>query len=672
MNISSLSLQIDSPLTNPNAANYRPLEWPPGPDWSPVLNAQGEPQCYYADDYWPLDAWCGTPLRINFGDGETRGSRIDRDNANILRQCTAWFLWGTRGCRSAATLFFKFTQIKPLFVTCSHEGIVATDLMRYDAVIDKVANALSPAHYEKAIAIFHELLNDRDKLQFCLLDATGLARLSRLAPNHQKKQTPYIPPRIWGYQVSRLHEFLDSYARNKEKIADCFDFCINAYSHNYGSLKLAMAKRRGCERSPFHNHRPWSGVIFHGCFEKTADKFGIKDLIEKWADPFTHEKGEKQLARFSKYLDLVSMAGLAYVLNFSLMRVEEGWNLRSDCLLHELDDELGHTYLLRGETTKTDPDSDARWPVSNSCRLAIEVMQHVASLRMRCAKEADNIDLNAEDIANPYIISYQYEPWSKGRHKSYKIRPAIKHYRQALGGITGILEASQITITDSDLKTARLITPTLDTEIFKVGLPWSFAWHQLRRTGAVNMLSSDLVEESSLQWLLKHQSRAMTLYYGRNHHRLALNEETRQLFLKTMYQEIGRDLQKLCSPDFISPLGPSRKATVVNFISETDARSLDKAARKGEVGARRIRAGFCVNSRPCPYGGVEAIAHCLGGDDEKGCPDLLIDLKKLSGIQLYECVIEEQLKVVHVESPRYQSLQAEKRAIKKFCEISQS
>ena len=56
------------------------------------------------------------------------------------------------------------------------------------------------------------------------------------------------------------------------------------------------------------------------------------------------------------------------------------------------------------------------------------------------------------------------------------------------------------------------------------------------------MLSSDLVEESSLQLLLKHQTRMMTLYYGRNHAKLVLSAETRRLFLKTMYEEVGRDL----------------------------------------------------------------------------------------------------------------------------------
>jgi len=203
--------------------------------------------------------------------------------------------------------------------------------------------------------------------------------------------------------------------------------------------------------------------------------------------------------------------------------------------------------------------------------------------------------------------------------------------------------------------------------------PWDLRrWHQLRRTGAVNMLASGVVDDSSLQLLLKHQSRVMTLYYGRNYARLALNADTRTLFLKTMYQEIGRDLRKLPSPQFVSPLGERRKEAIVTFIQETEALALDKAAKQGKVGARCIGAGFCVNHRPCPYGGMEAIAHCLGGDDGKGCPDLLLDVKKVGSIQLYEKVVDEQLKVVHPESPRYESLQAEKSAVGRFYAVVQT
>lgn len=671
MRLDLLGLQIDSPLAHPEAQNFRPPSMPPPADWAPIIDAHGVAQCLYSDSVWPLDVWAGKPLSLNFGDGLTKGRRIDKANADLLRACTTWWIFGSRGCRSPHTLKGKHTNIKPIFAVCSEEGIEAGNLMRYPRVIEKVAKSLSSSNFDNAITVLHELLSARKELGFCILDKDGIRRLASLAPSHDSEQTPYIPPRIWLYMVERLRECLIEYLAHREQVEACYAFCLDAYATNYGALKQAINAKSHNNTMPFQNREKnkRKGCTYHGSFKATADHFGVTPLIERWVRPFTGEKGERQLPMLSQYLDVVSKAGLAYLVNFSLMRIEEAWKLRSDCLLEESDEKFGKIHLLCGETTKTDPDSDARWPVSESAKLAVEAMKHIAGMRMRCARESDNIGLTKEDQANPYLISYQYEPWSLGRRKSYQIRPAASNLDRIIKAYPLLLDAKDITITEQDLSIARLIEPTLDPAKFKVGSLWTFGWHQLRRTGAVNMLSSSLVDESSLQFILKHTSRVMTLYYGRNHSHLNLNQETRTKFLKTMYQEFGRELGNLQQPQFVSPLGPERKEDIVVFIKEADAVSLDKAARQGKIGARRIRAGFCVKNRSCPYGGHEAIAHCLGSDIGKGCPDLLIDITKESDIRAYEAMIDEQLTVVHQDSPRYKRLQAEKIAIGKYDEI---
>ena len=676
MKLEHLGLQIDSPLVNPEAKSFRPPSWPPPPDWPPIRDAEGVAQCVYSDSVWPLDVWAGHPLKLNFGDGKVRsGGCMDKPNADLLRQCAAWFLYGPRGCRTPGTLVSKVTTIKPIFVVCAEEHIVATDIVRFPKVIDKVARALAPSRFDNAITALHELLDARDDLGFSLFDKDGLARLATLQPDHEPEQTPYIPPRIWSYQVSRLRECLTDFLVHREQVEACFQFCLDAYAKNFGSLKQAVNSKAVHSKTPFQNRTKHKGrgCVYHGPFKHTADCFGVTRLIEQWVRPFTEEKGENQIKKFSSYLDLVSKAGCAYLLNFSLMRIEEGWNLRSDCLMVENDEKFGDIHLLRGETTKTAPDADARWPVSESVKQAIEAMALIAELRMRCASERDGIGLTPSDKANPYLIACQYEPWCRGKSKSYSLRPKNVSYAQITDAFSLLFDAKEVNITDEDLRIARLITPSLNQDEFKVGGQWKFGWHQLRRTGAVNMLSSGMVDEPSLQYLLKHQSRVMTLYYGRNHSRLNLSQETRTLFLKTMYQEFGREMRNLQSPQFVSPLGPERKADIVVFIKETEAIDLDKAARLGKIGARHIRAGFCVKNRSCPYGGHEAIAHCLGGDNNgAGCPDLLVDITKEPEIRAYEAVIDDQLKVVHPDSPRHNRLQAEKRAIRKYYEISAS
>jgi hypothetical protein len=80
-------------------------------------------------------------------------------------------------------------------------------------------------------------IDAREHLGFCLLDREGLARLSKLAPTHEARQTPYIPPRIWLYQLSRMRECLEDYAAHRAEIEACFELCIGAYARNFGSLK---------------------------------------------------------------------------------------------------------------------------------------------------------------------------------------------------------------------------------------------------------------------------------------------------------------------------------------------------------------------------------------------------------------------------------------------------
>ncbi len=299
MNLDLLSLQIDHPDVHPQAENFRPPSWPPPPDWAPILDAEGNPVCRYMDSVWPLDVWAGKPLKLNFGDGETKGARIDQANANLLRQCVTWFMYGTRGCRTASSLLEKLTNIKLLFAVCSDEGILASDLMRFEAVIDNLAAELPPSNFDRTVVILHDLLDAREQLGFCLLDHTGLARLAKLQPEHEQEQTPYIPPRIWAYQLNRLRECLQDYLDHKARIEECYRFCLDAYAHNAGSLEAALTLRGGSFSPPFRNWKSTPSITSLGPFKLTADKFGITGLLERWTGRFTEAKGEQQIIRLS-------------------------------------------------------------------------------------------------------------------------------------------------------------------------------------------------------------------------------------------------------------------------------------------------------------------------------------------------------------------------------------
>jgi hypothetical protein len=184
----------------------------------------------------------------------------------------------------------------------------------------------------------------------------------------------------------------------------------------------------------------------------------------------------------STYFNMLNYVGLAYLLNFSLMRVEEGWELRTDCLEVEHDGRFGSIYLLSGPTTKTIKDDDARWVTSPSAQVAVDAMACVARLRMIAVEANSEAQTTPEEINNPFLATRTLEPWNRKHARSQPIyvRPAPLSFGAVANLWPNLFDKDELRITEEDLHIARLITPTLDSETFSVGNVWPLAWHQLR------------------------------------------------------------------------------------------------------------------------------------------------------------------------------------------------
>jgi len=675
--LEQFGLAIDTQLINPSSRSYRPPSFPPPRDWVVVEDAQGNPVSRWGDPIWRLDLWVGGTLALNFGDGPQAGASsidpIDQANADLLRLLVTWKLWGPRGSRSVRSFVSAFfTPIRSIISLCSREGILASDLMRYSAVRDKLPHVLAPSRFAGTVAELHRLLDAKQDIGFILLDQHGLKELVAHKPQHDKQQTSYIPPRIWSYQVNRLHECLEDYLAHQQQVEECFNFCLDAFAKNYGSLSALMTEKKIGSKSPFRTFTNkqlalTKGLIYHGHFDDTAARFGLSELLSRWVGRLNSEG----LTRLTSYLSLVQFAGLAYVCNFSLMRIEEASSLRSDCLEWEEDEKLGRIPILCGETTKTVQDSDARWPTSPSVQIAISAMTSVARLRMICAEHNPTVAPSEGDIANPYLFDRSYEPWAPGLIKtSYAIRKRNPYYKHFLDSFPNLFDEDELRITQEDIKIARSVTPTLNPKNFQVGMPWPLAWHQFRRTGAVNMFASGILSNSSMQYLMKHSSRLMPLYYGKGHTKLCLNVEARDMVINAMYEVMGKEIQGLLSDRFVSPYGEKRKEMiVVNLVSGSDAKRLANSAKKGEVFFRSMRLGGCVKREACTYGGFESISHCSGSDGNKPCVDILYDKEKSEFNRKYLESVEKRLDDAPVDSPLRLSLEAEKRGLEGYFDV---
>lgn len=679
--LATQGLGIDSPLVVPTSNNYRLPTWPPPCDFPIVLDTNGKVVSVYADPTWNLTPWAKQSLRINFGDSPQRRDdpATTPINAELARQIAAWWLWGPHAVRSAASLKGRFVALFPLFILCSKEGITASELWKFPRVADKLATTFSPSNAEEALTLLHALFEQRNELGFTILDREGLRRLEAAIPEHKARQTPYIPPRIWSYQVGRLRTFLEDFHKHREGIEACYHFCLDKYTQYYGSLGEACRRTPGVMKnmpSPFHPTCR-SGIAtdfeYEGRFSSIAQRFGISELLHRWLlkPGQSLDSAGHSVITLSSYFTMVGKVGTAYLLNFSMMRIEEAWALRTNCLEVEQDLNFGKIYSLRGVSTKTIADDDARWITSPSTEIAIDAMACVARFRMICAVENPNVPTTPDDISNPYLVLRHYEPWANAKNSDQplSVRPAYASYYSVIKSYPNLFDPQELKITDADLQIARLITTTLDNETFAVGKTWPLAWHQLRRTGAVNMLASGLVSDASVQYQLKHATRAMSLYYGQGYSRVRLNNESRTHYIRTMYEVLSKEIIRLLSNRFISPYGEIHKSEILKLVDPSDAKKLGKAAKAGEVSWRQTLLGGCTKRGPCEYGGVDNVIRCGGGDKKSPCVDALFDREKEPRIRQLGRLIEARLINAPIGSPYRESLNAQQRAVENVLNV---
>ncbi|MEI6001855.1 hypothetical protein H3V53_33320 [Paraburkholderia bengalensis] len=679
--VSELGLKLPNPSLTPVDSCYRPPDWPPPSDWIVSEDAHGNPVSRWGDPYWDFSAWAGTSFKLDFAGGRHGRSSpaLSPKNQNLMRLLATILIWGPGGVTRWNTLRNRFDLLRRIVVLCDRARVIASDLSRFPRILEQVPNLYShAAEKNRILLVLDRLLRSKDLLQFTLIDEDGISRLSKAFAqaddNDDEEQTAYIPPRIWNYQVTRLRECLDDFIAHKQQIEDCFNFCVEAYANNFGSLEdsfLTGKERRGY--LPF-KVRPYGAGArtsreFLGPFELTAQRFGIDALLRRWVSPPTRKT--INIKSFSSYLTLILSVGLAYIANFTLQRKEEVGALRADCLTWEQDSVLGLIPIICGETTKTDPDSDARWPTSPNVKLAVDAATVVARLRIRCAAANSRVGCGDDDQANPFLFHGPFEPWSPVRWKHYLTRPRVQPYASLTQLYPHLFDLDQLKITEDDLVKARMFTPNLDKGgKFKVGNIWPLAYHQLRRTGAVNMFASGLLSDSSIQVIMKHLTLLQTRYYGQNYSRVRISEEYEGRTVAARYEVMAKQIETLVEERYVSPLGSQRKhEIVVSLMGTRDFNALVSAGRRGEVSFRETRLGGCTKRSHCDYGGIESVARCSGGDGDKPCRDAIYDRKKESSIERQLESVEQRLAGTQADSPRNRALHAEVNGLRNYLDV---
>ncbi|SDC49646.1 hypothetical protein [Paraburkholderia lycopersici] len=654
---------------------FQPPSWPPPQDWIVTLDSDGNPRSKWGEPVWDFSSMAGTSLKLNFARVQrTRDSELGPENQYILKMCMTWLIWGPQGYTSWETLRACFGQIRRLILLCEQNGIVASDLFRFPRVSRLIGEVVRGKEHKKNMLIMLDrLYHARETLGFVVVGEAGMRSLSEeysAADVDDVEQTAYIPSRIWTYQVTRLRECLDDFLAHRQAVEACFNFCVDAYVNNYGSLSIAVSERESKSRfSPFQaptrNFGKEAGPKFLGPFEETAKRFGIDILFRKW----TTTSASININQFSKYFSLIQYVGLAYIGNFTLQRSAEFATLRSDCLVVEEDPIFGKMSTICGETTKTDPDSDARWPTSRSVGVAVEALTLVARMRTRCAFASSASNCSDDDVENPFLLNRAHEPWSSSVVKvQYSVRPTLLRYKKVIEKFPLLFDHEKIRITQEDLDIARRFTPNLKKSgSFSVGKIWPLAYHQLRRTGAINMFASGILSDSSIQVIMKHATVLQTRYYGKHFSRLRFNQEWEGITVAARYEVMARQMKTITEERYVSPYGEERKQQIaLDLMAEKDFDHLVKEAAKGNVPFRAIRLGGCTNREHCEYGGIESISRCSGGDGHKPCTQVLYDKRKRPSAERQLESVQKKLNNAEAGSPRAEALQAEAQGLRNF------
>ncbi len=668
INLSHFGLAINTSSVAPTGQSFRPPSWPPPKDWVCIQDKDGNPVSRYGDFVWDFTPWAGRRLTFNFGDGPKQNARspiIDPANAEILRQLIAWRAWGPRAALAVRSLIGFAKWMRLIIRVCSDSKILASDMWRYPLVIDKIAQTLPPSTYGKVVAELERLRDARHFLGFELLDAAGIQRLKASQADHIPEQTEYIPPRIWTYVVNRVAECTQDFLAHQAQIEECFAFCVNAYVQN-GAVETRAKTGKGRSNpfqiAPLGYTGDRSGVTYYGPFADTAQRFGIKALLERWVG------GIADIRTFTTYLHLARYSALTDIAAFTLMRIEEVSSVRWNCLTGHDDPVFGHIPLIQAETTKTDPDDRGLWITSPTVEPAIKTLQSIAKMRLSCVGQWS-------EEANPALITAALEPWRRSSRHQAGVKPSIPSLATVVLNYPLLFDIEMLTITADDLKIAKAVCPSLNAEEFQAGKPWPLAWHQFRRTGAVNMFASGDISDSSMQLQMKHLTRWQPLYYGRGNTALHLNDSVRVLLVNAQYETMGRQLAEVHNDRFISPYGDVHKAKLlapahsgesVNLISDDDAQHYEKAARKHQMNFRATALGGCMKNGQCDGDCVSSVGDCAGGDGEAPCINVLFDRSRADANQKRLHGVVKQLEMTPLDTPRYRFLEQEKRGLENY------
>lgn len=651
--VENLQFKAKIAFVSETSACFKSVNYPPKSDFAMSIDHDGNVISRYGDDIWDLSSF-GAKFKLQFGE-------FDETNKALFKQLMFYVIYSHLFPGSYNSLMCAYVPFQNIFRVCTKYKLDASDVRRFPKVVEEAAQSLakaSPSKFSQSIYWFHAVLKNQEHIGFLLFNEKNIVAYKQFDPAYELGQTPYIPNRIWTMLIQHLDSVLDDFETHQNKLEALYHFLAKT---------TLLNEKRGIQKiysSPFNSGRAKDKIFYSGSFNDYLLDNDLQGLFEKYSKKVLSFGCYKRAriyttSQFGSLLNNVSLTCYLYVLFYSIMRKEEALSLRTDCLKTEVDERLGKFYLLVGETTKTDPDSDARWVVPKRVERAVEIAKTMADWKLQYAQPPKGVPYLFEDLG----------VWKVANRTSKK--RSFTTFDNIIGDkASQFFNLPQYTITQADYDEALALTPSLiRQEWFKVGTVWRFGWHQFRRTLAVHF-AINKVSVSSTQLQMKHGTREQQFHYQNNAGRLRLNRISEQEVANEYYAEMSRNITSVVNGERVLPHAKSPvKEEVVRIVTDGDRKKLLRAQKNGAVGARKNIIGWCMKQGECEFGGFTTIAPCTGGDSGNPCSDVVIDGAKEEEFKGDMVYYENKMSEAPEDSPLHKALKAEVNGYKNVITI---
>lgn len=625
--MSRLVSKIDSPLVKSSDSNFSINSWPPQDDFAIVVDKEGAVISRFQDSVWDLTRFHTRTCRISFYAHLGPHPEVCERNLYLSKLIAAWFIYGNRAPMRAHSIKSLVTRIISFVKIFSALGLRLDRISCHPELVPTIAARVKPSIRETLIVELRLLLVNAEDLGFLVMDNECLKVFFKHMSAHVRRQTPYIPDRIWSHQISRAFAFANDLREVSQEIRNCYAEAKNAHAKNVELFHAQGITDVGYASPFFDKNGGLIGKTYISTFSEFLATNHLSSFVEKWiCDP-----RKARLTTLGKILSMAQFVAHIIIINLTGMRYTECATLRSGAFKEERDVQLGDVFFIEGEPLKGNSREKALWVTCREAEIAFWIFDFVREVR--------GIDDQKSELVSKedrFLLTWASDPGMR-KHDGTDytdLIPSFNAYSTWKIAYPRIFDTQQLVITQADLDEAHRVNTDLDLRKFRVGSVWPLAWHQIRRTTAISMASSGLVSAESMQYQLKHLRRNMTLYYGRGFGAKNLCQDMQVEFIKAAYEGLSIESSMFSTDRYVSPLGEEHKFRIL---------SRAKGSRGEVTNFRRTALGICLKSISCEFGGYENFTECSGQKSGKPCPDAMYDAERKQILRSMLKQLEHQL-----------------------------